>query len=96
MNFIFIEFSIACGSLAITCAGLSIIAIWLSGFYFQARRRTKQTSCALLSMSLLLLLICKFVDKLIFLFETIFFSLYFIYRLDFTYLGKCSPWYCHN
>jgi hypothetical protein len=56
---IFIEFAIACASLAIACASLSVIAIWLSGIYFQARRRTKKTLCGLLSLSILVLIICK-------------------------------------
>jgi hypothetical protein len=45
--------------LAIACASLSLIAIWFSGMYFQARRRTNKTLCALLSIGLLVLLICK-------------------------------------
>jgi len=51
------QFAIACASLAIACAALSIIAIWVSGIYFQARRRTKKTLCGLLSIASLILLI---------------------------------------
>ncbi len=62
MNFIlliFIEYAIACASLAIICATFSFIALWLSGIYFQVRRRTGKTLCFLLCMCFLLLIICK-------------------------------------
>ncbi|CAF2334980.1 unnamed protein product [Rotaria sp. Silwood2] len=51
------EFAIACASLAIACVGLSIIVLWLSGIYFQVRRRTKETLCFLLCIILLTLII---------------------------------------
>jgi hypothetical protein len=45
--------------LAIICATFSFIALWLSGIYFQVRRRTGKTLCFLLCMCFLLLIICK-------------------------------------
>ncbi|CAF0733911.1 unnamed protein product [Rotaria sp. Silwood1] len=51
------ELAIACAVLAIACAGLSIIVLWLSGIYFQVRRRTKDTLCFLFCIILLTLII---------------------------------------
>jgi hypothetical protein len=56
----FIEFAIASAAIAIACAALSLIAIWLFGIYFQVRKRTKKTICFLVCLILLVLLICKY------------------------------------
>lgn len=61
--FFLIEFATASAALAIACAGLSIIAIWSSGFYFQARRRSKRHLCPLFCISLLILITCKFIKR---------------------------------
>ncbi|CAF2854030.1 unnamed protein product [Rotaria sp. Silwood2] len=42
--------SMASASLAITCAGLSLITLWLSGIYFNRRTRDKCTQCFLISV----------------------------------------------
>ena len=60
----FLEFAIACASMAIAGAGLSIIAIWLSGVYFHIRRRARNSSCCLLLLSLLVLIVCKWSNSL--------------------------------
>ncbi|CAF1133910.1 unnamed protein product [Rotaria sordida] len=47
--------SMASAALAISCAGLSIIALWLSGIYFNRRTRDKYTQCFLISVSIAVL-----------------------------------------
>lgn len=61
--FFFIEFATASASLAIACAGLSIIAIWSSGLYFKIRRRSKRHLCALFCIILLVLITCKWMIR---------------------------------
>ncbi|CAF3925820.1 unnamed protein product, partial [Rotaria sp. Silwood1] len=44
--------SMASASLAISCAGLSVIALWLSGIYFNRRTRDTCTQCFLISVAI--------------------------------------------
>ncbi|CAF1312956.1 unnamed protein product [Adineta steineri] len=50
------NFAISSAAIAIGCAGLSIIVLWLSGIYFNVRKKNSCTTCFLLSICLLLLL----------------------------------------
>lgn len=54
-----IDLATATASIAIGCAGLSVIILWLSGIYFNVRNKNKCTSCFLISTSILLILTCK-------------------------------------
>lgn len=92
----FLEFAIACASMAIAGAGLSIIAIWLSGVYFHIRRRARNSSCCLLLLTLLVLLVCKWSNSLdqfrLYACDALSFSLLFVRRLDPSDLRNDSAW----
>ena len=54
-----LEYAISTASIAIGCAALSIIAVWLTGIYFNVRQRNRCTSCGLVMLSFFVLFICE-------------------------------------
>ena len=54
-----VDLAISSAAIAIGCAGLSVIVLWLTGIYFNARKKTRCTSCILICIWLLMLLTCK-------------------------------------
>lgn len=64
INWLFgLDLATSSASIAIGCAGLSVIILWLSGIYFNVRNKNKCTSCFLISISILLILTCKTIEK---------------------------------